>query len=69
MGEQHGGGWTRKLMVCGEKLASEFVDRPSLDGALLGFLFIFFNLIFFTLLPRKHFFIKMQEQRQGGKEA
>lgn len=55
-GEERGaGGWTRELMVRGKKLASTRVDGPSLDGVLLGFLF---NL--FSLLPRKHFFTKMQ---------
>lgn len=64
-GEEHGaGGWTRELMVHGKKLASALVDGPSLDGALLGFLFKFFS-----LLPRKHFFTKMQLQSYGWKEA
>lgn len=51
-------------MVRGKKLASALVDGPSLDGALLGFLFKFFS-----RLRRKHFFTKMQLQSYGWKEA
>lgn len=42
-------------MAHGKKLPSALADGPSLNGALLGFLFKFFS-----LLPRKHFFTKMQ---------
>lgn len=53
--QQSAGGWTRELMAHGKKLPSALADGPSLNGALLSFLFKFFS-----LLPRKHFFTKMQ---------